>query len=313
VGAEEETMQRFINVTLFCLVLSSPLLASEFQFSSFDIPGAQLTRPLAVNASGQIVGLYRDANNVSHGFLINVRDLPTGRYTQIDVPGATFTNAANINARGDIVGRWVGSDGYSHAYVRRADGQFTSFDPAVPCVVTRSQTVAHGINDTGDIVGRCFDSSGKELGFLLRHDGSFKILDYPGTRTTDAWMLNNREEIVGDYSDNSGFVHGYTWTEDGGFVTFDIPGSETSVRAITERGDIAGVYGSTRSHIHGYLLPKGDQMVTTVDYPGSVSLGNGTGGNFSINNSMLIVGGYIDVNGVEHGFAAIECPPSGCR
>jgi hypothetical protein len=53
-------------------------------------------------------------------------------------------------------------------------------------------------------------------------------------------------------------------------------------------------------------------MFITVDYPGSVSPRNAVG-SFVINNSGLIVAGYFDVNGREHGFAAIECPPSGCR
>jgi len=211
-------MHRLIKVVLFCLVLSSPLPASDFQFGSFDIPGALLTWVFAVNANGQIVGLYRDSNNVAHGFLVDIRDLSTGKYTQIDVPGATFTNASNINARGDIVGRWVESDGYSHPYLRTPDGQFRLFDPAPPCVVTQSATTAHGINDIGDIVGRCFDGSGKELGFFWGHDGSFKIFDYPGSRTTDAWMLSNRGEVVGDYSDPTPFVHGYIWSESAGFV-----------------------------------------------------------------------------------------------
>jgi hypothetical protein len=49
-----------------------------------------------------------------------------------------------------------------------------------------------------------------------------------------------------------------------------------------------------------------------VEYPGGVSPRNALG-SFVINNSGLIVSDYFDINGREHGFAAIECPPSGRR
>ncbi len=309
-STEEETTQRLIRLMMFWVVLGLPLFASDLQFVSFDIPEAKLTRPFGVNARGQIVGLYRDSQNAGHGFLVDAGDLPVATYTQIDVPGATFTNASSINARGDIVGRWTDSDGYNHGYLRTSDGQVIPFDPAAPCVVTKVQTVPHGINDVGDIVGRCFDMNDKELGFLWRKDGTFRILDYPGSLTTDAWMLSNGEEIVGDYSDTSGVVHGYFWTDAGGFVSFDFPGAhDTGVRAINERGDIAGVYDTfDGSPMHGFLLLKRDQSSITVDYPGSIN----NGGTLVTNDSGLIVGGYVDLYG-EHGFVAAECPPSGCR
>jgi hypothetical protein len=78
--------------------------------------------------------------------------------------------------------------------------------------------------------------------------------------------------------------------------------------------NIAGVYGNvSRSRVFGFLLPKRGQPFITLDYPGSINLGAPRVGNLFINNSGLIVAGYFDVNGREHGFAAIECPPSGCR
>ena len=303
-------MHRLIKTVLISLALSLPLLAVEFKFVQFDVPDARLTRPFGVNASAQIVGLYRDSSNAPHGFLRNL----DGTYTTIDYPGATFTNASGINARGDIVGRWTDAGGKNHGYLLTPDGSFTSFDPTAPCVVTTLQTVAHGINDIGDIVGRCFDANGKELGWLWRHDGTFKILDDPSYLTTDAHMVTNRDEIVGDYSDTLHVVHGFTWTDAGGFVTLDFPGNPTGVRAMNERGDITGVYGTgaVGTRYHGFLLRNG--VFETVDYPGSVDNGAPpTGGTLVINNSGLIVGGFVDANGKEHGFAAIQCPASGFR
>jgi probable HAF family extracellular repeat protein len=84
------------------------------QYEQFDITNARLTRPFGVNASGQIVGLFRDATNANHGFLRH----PDGTYAQIDYPDATFTNAAAINASGAVVGRWTDRDGFNHGYFR---------------------------------------------------------------------------------------------------------------------------------------------------------------------------------------------------
>jgi hypothetical protein len=66
---------------------------------------------------------------------------------------------------------------------------------------------------------------------------------------------------------------------------------------MNERGDITGVYvGSGRTH--GFLLRDG--VFQTIDYPGSVD----TSLTFLINNRGLMVGGFIDAGGAEHGFIA---------
>jgi uncharacterized membrane protein len=286
-------MKTVIKTAFFWLLLCLTSFAQEFNFASFDVPGAVLTRPFGVNARGQIVGLYRDING-NHGFLRKT----DGTYTAIQVPGSTFTNATSINARGDIVGRWTDGAGNNHGYLRQADGQFILFDPATPCVVGKAQTVPHGINDIGDMVGRCYDSNGKELGWLWSHDGTFTILDDPGHLTTDAWMPTNRDLTVGDYSDATEFVHGYARTSDSGFVTLDFPGNQTSLRAMNERGDITGIYSPATGPFHGFLMTDG--RFTIIDYPGGTS----SGGTLVINDSGLIVGGYIDTAGKEHGFIA---------
>src|SRR5712671_336333 len=55
------------------------------------------TDALGINATGLIVGQYRDSSN--HGFIYNPN---TGVYSTIDHPGATSTGAQGINAAGQI-------------------------------------------------------------------------------------------------------------------------------------------------------------------------------------------------------------------
>jgi probable HAF family extracellular repeat protein len=59
-----------------------------------------------INDSGQIVGFYTDAQNNSHGFLLD-----QGSYTTLDAPGSTQTFAHGINASGQIVGAYDDAGG----------------------------------------------------------------------------------------------------------------------------------------------------------------------------------------------------------
>jgi hypothetical protein len=287
-------MRLLITTAALCLAAISAVPAQDVTYEQFDVPGARLTRPFGLNASGHIVGVYRDAQNAMHGFVRN----PDGTYVTIDNPGAIFTNATGINARGDIVGRWTDAAGLNHGYLRTPQGAFIQVDPPAPCAVTNLATVIHGINDVGDLVGRCFDAAGKELGWLWRHDGSFQVFDDPAHPTTDLWMVTNTGTVVGDYSDAALFVHGFLWTAGEGLFTIDVPGSQTGLRDMNERGDITGIYADAAGRFHGFLLLDG--VFETIDYPGSA---NG-GGTLVINNSGLMVGGFIDSSGREHGFIA---------
>ncbi len=79
----------------------------------FSVPGALVTRAWDINASGSVVGFYRDASKNSHGFLL--RD---GEITSFDAdfPGVKQTLAYGINPAGDIVGYYQDATG-SHAFV----------------------------------------------------------------------------------------------------------------------------------------------------------------------------------------------------
>jgi hypothetical protein len=60
---------RTIIATLLMLALQLVALSSgAFAQRVLDVPGAQLTLALGINAAGTIVGLYRDSSTV-HGFV----------------------------------------------------------------------------------------------------------------------------------------------------------------------------------------------------------------------------------------------------
>ena len=91
-----------------------PGSTADFRYIGFDFPGASATNPGGINARGDIVGNYHDANGHTHGFLLR-----QGVFSTIDFPNASFTAARAINARGDIVGRVLGPSGDEHGFLLR--------------------------------------------------------------------------------------------------------------------------------------------------------------------------------------------------
>jgi uncharacterized membrane protein len=81
-------------------VLHSFLLAEE-HFSQIEIRGSTKDGALGINARGQVVSDYSDAENVSHGCVWD-----KGTITTINVPGAFGTSASDINEHSQVVGNY---------------------------------------------------------------------------------------------------------------------------------------------------------------------------------------------------------------
>jgi hypothetical protein len=91
------------------------------------------------------------------------------------------------------------------------------------------------------------------------------------------------------------------------FTTFDVPGSTaTQALGINGAGQIVGRFASSGNDSLGFLLSGG--IYTTLDAPWANQKTIADG----INDSGVIVGSYLDTNGVYHGFLANAVPePSG--
>src|SRR5207237_1242562 len=130
------------------------LRSPDGSLTTFDVPGAgtgsgpggvaigdlnQGTFAENINPAGAIAGFYRDASNVTHGFLrtsdgtFKMFDAPAAR-TGTCPPSAAAaglfqgTFAANINPAGAIPGTYIDANGVSHGFLRAADGTITTFD-----------------------------------------------------------------------------------------------------------------------------------------------------------------------------------------
>jgi probable HAF family extracellular repeat protein len=285
-------MRQVMKATLLYLALSSVVFAHDYRFVKIDVPNAVSTDARGINARGDIVGTYTDANDVNHGFLLR-----QGVFSSIDVPDAAFTGTRAINARGDIVGNFLDAGFVQHGFLLH-DGQFTQIDyPGA------SATFAYGINNAGDLTGSHFDASGNERGYILR-DGVFHNVHVPGGLTTTVYFAqDNGRVLVGDTGVLDGF-HGFIRNKPGDFQLIDFPGLSspcTEARWINQRGDIVGFFRNVcvfEDPPHGFLL--GDGQYTQIDFPRSIDTKV-----LAINDDGVIVGNFTDKQGNLHGFKAV--------
>jgi hypothetical protein len=275
--------------------------ASPAQLSSFtslDFPGALATKAFGINDSGQIVGTYRDASGMDHGF---IRDGIT--FTGIDYPGAVRTEAMGINNTGQIVGCYYTVDvpGACYFGFLLSGGSFTSIAYPGAFLITNP----HGISDSGDIVGVSDFHNQTAFKFSM---GTFTLIQLPDPAAagyTAAGGINDTgTAAVGSYlasateintSDTFGFL-----LQQGTFSSIAFPGAEiTSARGVNAAQEVVGdffISGSPNT-AGGFLLSGG--TFSTIEF-GSITSTSVSG----VNNSHQVVG-YYGGTGSERAFVAV--------
>ncbi len=169
------------------------------EWTTLDYPGAAGTFARDINNRGDIVGFYRDAGNVTHGFLLRA-----GSFTTIDFPEAIWTSARGINNRGDVVGSYGPVGGGPDR------GYLLTKESFIPIDVPGAQaTQARGVNDNGVIAGSYYlDIGGEPLGFLL-DKGAFQTIQVPCAERTILFDVTNPGDPIGHFAENNGFVYGF--------------------------------------------------------------------------------------------------------
>lgn len=169
---------------------------------------------LGIQAQGQFVGSYRDAQSRIHGFLFT-----DGNFIRIDVPSALATVVSGMatasgSATATIAGFFMDATFGLHGFLCQlpvSQHCFTTFDVTVNGV-PQAMTQAVGINHD-QIVGSFRDPGGNAHGFLCVlpvSAGCFTQLDAQNGTHTHILGLNDWGQIVGDYRDTSGRQHGFT-------------------------------------------------------------------------------------------------------
>jgi uncharacterized membrane protein len=150
--------------------------------------------PYRINDSGMIVGTFRDASGLIHGF-----SYAHGTWRQIDFPGSSDTEAYGVNAAGDIVGVYDTFQPVTHAFLL-TKGIFQRID--TPYGI---QSAAYGINDLGIITGYGWSDpfAGPYTGFTVRNN-DFTPFNFPGAQFTNPQSINNANDLAGSFIDPNG-------------------------------------------------------------------------------------------------------------
>jgi hypothetical protein len=126
--------------------------------TTFDVPGAAGTFPVAIDSFGEVTGVYADSSNLAHSF---TRD-GLGNFTTFDCPGFDQTFAAAITQGGIIVGQCETGENFK-GFRRDLTGNVVPFTIPVPNKGV-SPTSINGWS-SGGIVGGYVDLSGVSHGF----------------------------------------------------------------------------------------------------------------------------------------------------
>lgn len=309
---------------------------SGLNITAFDDPSAgmaalQGTFGTAINASGEVAGMYSNATGVVHGL---IRDAG-GVVTNFDAAGAGSSPPAGsvqgtiptaIDTAGDVAGVYIDANNGYHGFLRASDGTITEFDAPGASTAKNRGTAPLAINDAGQIVGfyttgSVSDPTSTYHGFLRAADGTFTTIDVPGAGTgesgngrkegTEAGAVNASGEIAGTYVDSSGIRHGFVRSASGTYTTFDPPSSSAGIDGIGDlgmdaAGDVEGAYTDSNGVRHGYIRTANGAL-SSFDVPGAttssksgtlsgtVPIGIDPGGNY-------IVGTYTDSSGLNHAF-----------
>ena len=161
--------------------------------------------PAYINKWGTIVGTYKDAAGVTHGF----KRWSNGAGISLDYPGAKETDPVSINDNGTVVGFYspVSPPSQPHGFIYH-NGQWATLD----FPNTSQYTALTGITNSGAVFGNTFDPffESATTAFLYR-SGRFDVI--PSTQhgyvVIDAISLI-RELILGEAVDSGGLRYPLT-------------------------------------------------------------------------------------------------------
>lgn len=135
-------------------------LWDQGKLTDLNVTGADVTEPLGIGTSGEVVGTWQDGSGQWHGFWGTVG----GGFASYDAPGAQETALHAVNASGMMLGSWIDAEKLSHTFLLSPQGTMT--DITVPNAI---QVWPGGINDSGEVAGSWI-AKGKKArseGFVL--------------------------------------------------------------------------------------------------------------------------------------------------
>ena len=227
--------------------------------------------------------------------------------SELQFPGSVSTEGWNINQDGSVVGYYDAGDGGRHGFIARPTEEtaekfrdiayppppefnFTYESIDVPGVDFLALTAS---SDFEDYAGYTRSTDGeKEVAFTLSN-GVFTTYDFPDSQGTYFYALGNNGIAAGHYKDSDGLYHGVI-LENGELRRYNFPGAvQTEIYGFS---DATGVL--TGNFIDDSGVRRGFSGDIIVEAPGAIA----TYADF-VNSQGLIVGSFVDADGLFHAYA----------
>jgi len=165
----------------------------------FTAPESIATYAVAINASGQIAGLYVDNFILrDHGFLRN----PDGTFTKVWI--APHMTVGALNNFGTIAGNAF-KEGVTFGFMRYSGGKNKTYGAE-----SNGGPLPMAINNHGVVVGYLFSDGGGNVAFSADRSLAISVISVPFSNTgTTASGINDAGQIVGTWTDSNGVSHGW--------------------------------------------------------------------------------------------------------
>jgi probable HAF family extracellular repeat protein len=234
--AQSARPQPQFRLTYLC-VLAALLLAGSLagaqDYTLTKLP--PFSQPVAVNSSGQVIGLTTQTGHDS-SFLWT----RTGGLQILGDLGGGASRAYAMNDSGAVVGESFLADFALHAFLWTQAGGIQ--DLGSP---QGGNSLATAVNAAGEVTGLCYgpNRSGPHAFYWSSATGAVDLGVTNGNTLSFALAINDSGEIVGYQFGNSGFS-AFRWTQATGMQTLADFGLLGGVAyAVNDSGQIAGVAG----------------------------------------------------------------------
>ena len=262
-----------------------------------------------VNDIGVIVTRVKPVGDVPRTYV--------GRFGQpheLQVPGSVSTEGWNVNQDSSVVGNYVSADGRRHGFIARPEADTTAQveDPPVVAPANANYTfetievpgvdflAVTASSDFEDYAGNTLSADGEKMvGFTLI-DGVFTTYDFPGAKNTYFYALGNNGQAAGHYEDSEGLYHGVV-LENGELRQYDFPGAVQT--------EIYGISDATGALTGNFIDASGVRRGFSADNVVEIPEASATYADF-VNAAGVIVGSYVDAEGLYHVYAFITNGPS---
>ncbi len=325
---------RILSLSCGAVLLGALSFGQSYTFVTVDAPcdtcpGGIAVRTVVagINPGGDIVGVYRDAAQKTHGFLLS-----RGQFTRIEVPGALVgaggtlpTTARGISPSGDIVGQ------FTAPFSSAAEDSAAFCPSAYPAACIKGFLYSHGeyyiklfpghpgsviasVTSNGDLYG-CFhdlDTGASMISAAMTRSGVSSLAAGGGELSdpNQSFVCSMHGGVApdgtlvgfwGDPADECSHTHGYI-LQNGVLQSYDIPDStSTTVWGLTPGHEIVGTYSDNNFQNHGFVQFPGESAIT-VDVPSTDPFNAVGTGIMGVNPGGVIVGQYADASGHTHGF-----------